>query len=94
VQQVRQNIAVLIKQYGGMVMHHQVRSTVDATKDIQISNDSLNRISAYNTIADMTVKIPSEKLEDFINRLGHMGIYVTEQKMDIEDRSLEYFLPG
>jgi len=83
-------IAVLTDQYNGMVMHHQTQSEMKASENIRLSNDSIMLVSAYNTTADMTVKIPSEKLENFINQVSHLGIYINSSKMDIEDRSLGY----
>ena len=90
VQQVSESIAALTKLYGGMVMHHKIQSTAGQNRDVHISNDSIIRIAAFNTTADMVVKIPSDKLEDFMTRVGHMGIYVNISLMDIEDRSLDY----
>ena len=90
VQQVTENIDALAKQYGGVVMHLQIQSSTDQSRDVHISSDSIKRISAFNTTADMTIKVPSGKLEDFMNRVGHMGMYVNMSKMDIEDKSLDY----
>ena len=83
-------VAALTDQYNGMVMHHQTQSEMKASENIRLSNDSIMLVSAYNTTADMTVKIPSEKLENFINQVSHLGIYINSSKMDIEDRSLGY----
>src|ERR1700761_6953877 len=55
VQQTGESISMLIKQFGGMVMHHQVQSTVGSTQDVHISNDSIMRIAAFNTTGEMTV---------------------------------------
>jgi hypothetical protein len=90
VQQVSENVSALTKLYGGMVMHHKVQSTAGQSRDVHISNDSIMRIAAFNTTADMVVKIPSDKLEDYMTKVGHMGIYVNISLMDIEDRSLDY----
>ena len=90
VQQVTENIGALTKQYGGMVMHHQVQSSTDQSRDVHISSDSIKRISSFNTTADMTVKVPSEELEDFMNHVGDMAIYVNISRMDIEDKSLDF----
>jgi uncharacterized lipoprotein YajG len=83
-------IAALTDQYKGMVMHHQTQSSVKGSENVHLTNDSIMLVSAYNTTADMAVKIPSEQLEKFINQVSHMGIYVNSSKMDIEDRSLDY----
>jgi hypothetical protein len=90
VQQTGENISALTKQYNGMVMHHNMTSSELQSNDVRISNDSVMRVSSFNTTADMTVKIPSEKIEQFLNTVSHMGIYVNERKMDIEDKSLDY----
>src|ERR1700743_745920 len=90
VRQTGEAIAALTNEYNGIVMHHQLQSSVAQTERVHLNNDSLMLVSAFNTIADMTVKTPSEKLEDFINQVDHMGIYITASKMDIEDRTLDY----
>jgi hypothetical protein len=90
VQQTGDSISRITARFNGMVIHHQMGSSIERSEDIRLSNDSIMRVSAFNTTADMTVKIPSEKLEDFMNHVGHMGIYVTARKMDIQDKSLDY----
>lgn len=90
VQQTGENISALATKYNGMVMHHNMISTDEQTHDVRISDDSIMRVSAFNTTADMTVKIPTEKLNEFLTTVGHMGIHVNESKMDIEDKSLDY----
>jgi hypothetical protein len=90
VQQTGENIAALAAKYNGMIMHHNMTSTDEQTHDVRLSDDSVMRISAFNTNADMIIKIPTEKLEDFLTTVSHMGIYVNESKMDIEDKSLDY----
>ncbi len=66
-----------------------MQSSAIQTRDVHISNDSIMRIAAYNTAADMVVKIPSDKLEDFMAKVNHLGIYVNASTMDIEDRTLD-----
>jgi hypothetical protein len=90
VQQTSENVAALTKFYEGMVMHHRIQSSAGQSRDVHISNDSTMRIAAFNTSAEMVVKVPSDKLEDFITKVSHMGIYVNISTMDIEDRTLDY----
>jgi len=90
VQQSSEDIAALTKAYGGMVTHHKTKSSAMQSRDVHISNDSLMRIASYNTSAEMIVKVPSDKLEDFLTKVSHMGIYVNTSIMDIEDRTLDY----
>ena len=71
-------------------MHHNMSSSEQQTSDVHLSDDSVMRLTAFNTNADMTVKIPPEKLENFLNTVSHMGIHVNERKMNIEDKTLDY----
>ncbi|WP_158557099.1 DUF4349 domain-containing protein [Mucilaginibacter conchicola] len=90
VQKTGDSIASLTAKLGGLVMHHQMQSEKENGRDIRISADSVRQISVYNKTADMTVRIPSEKLEDFMNQVSRMSILTVTRKMDIEDKSLDY----
>jgi hypothetical protein len=90
VQQTAEHITALTTGINGMVIHHQMGSTAERSQDIRISNDSVMRVTCFNTTAEMTVKIPSVRLEDFLNQVGHLGIYVNDRRMDITDKSLDY----
>lgn len=90
VQQTAEKITALTVKNNGMVMNHQMESTSRDSKDFKISDDSVNRVSSFTTTADMTVKVPSAHLEDFMTEVAHMGMYVTSSKMDIEDKSLDF----
>jgi len=78
VQQTAEYITALTTSINGMVIHHQMGSTAERSEDIRISNDSVMRVTAFNTTAEMTVKVPSSKLDEFLNQVGHMGIYVND----------------
>ena len=90
VQQTAELISALTTGLNGMVMHHQMTSTAERSLDVRISDDSVMRVTSFNTIAEMIVKIPQAKLEDFMNRVARMGIYVNNRRMDITDKSLDY----
>ncbi len=90
VQKTEEDVAALTTQYKGMVMHHQVQSTTSQTRDVHMSNDSVIRLTSVNTNGEMTVRVPSESLEEFTTKVSHLGIYVNMNRMDIEDKSLDY----
>jgi len=90
VQQTTENIMALTNGLKGMVMTHQMGSTAERSLDVRINDDSVMRVTSFSTTADMTVKIPSAKLEEFMNQVAHMGIYVNSQSMDVNDKSLDY----
>jgi uncharacterized cupredoxin-like copper-binding protein len=90
VQETAEKITTLTIKDHGMVMHHQMRSTIGDNKDFRFSDDSVNRVSSFNISANMTVKIPSEHLDEFMTETAHMGLYVTNRTMNIQDKSLDF----
>ena len=90
VQKTGEDIAAMVAGYKGMVMHHRVQSTAGASRDVHVSNDSIMRISDFNTNGEMLVRLPSANLEEFMTKVSHLGIYVNRSQMDIDDRSLDY----
>jgi hypothetical protein len=85
-----EHIASLIRSYGGMITHHHMESSAAGSRDIRLSNDSVKRVSSFYTTADITVKIPADSLQQFMNRVGKMGVYVNVRNLDIEDKTFDY----
>ncbi len=90
VQHACEEVANLTAGYNGMVMHHAMQSQAIGNYESPLNNDSLLHVSAYSTTADMIVRIPSGRLEDFMNQLNRMAIYTDTRNMDIEDKTLDY----
>ncbi|GAB3919777.1 DUF4349 domain-containing protein [Mucilaginibacter myungsuensis] len=84
------DISALTAGYGGMVTHHQMNSDTEGTKDTRLSNDSVMRVTSLSISADMMVKVPSAKLEEYMDKVSAMGVYVSLRRMDIEDKTLDY----
>ncbi len=90
VQKSSEAISALTRSYKGMLMHHSMQSVMVDERTSPLHNDSLNHVSAFTTTATMTVKVPSENLDQFMNEVGRLGIYVNIRRMDIEDKTLDY----
>jgi len=90
VETTSRQITSLVRDVQGMVMHHRTSSFRINTADIRKNDDSVLRVSTLNTSGEMTVKIPTEKLVDFMDEVAKMGLYVDEQNLDISDKSLDY----
>ena len=88
--QSSEKILALTSKYAGMVIHHRINSTANSSNDIKVSDDSIMRVSAFYTTGEIIVKVPSEKLEIYMDSVSHLGIYVNTSNMDIEDKSLDY----
>lgn len=71
-------------------MNHHLRSEVERLKEVELDDDSVMRVSVFNTHADMTVKVPAEYLTAFVTAVNRLGVYTTVSDMDIEDNTLTY----
>jgi hypothetical protein len=83
-------ISELAKELEGMITHLNIESRQDDSRKLKVSNDSLLQVSIYNTSADITARIPSKNLEDFLFQVSDIGYFTFSQTMDIDDKSLEY----
>jgi len=90
VAQTGQKISSLTSAFGGMVVHQQMGSAAERTGEVKISADSVMRITALTSTAEMTVKIPSVRLLKFMDSVATMGLYVTNRSLDVSDKTLEY----
>ncbi|KAA8479735.1 uncharacterized protein DUF4349 [Arcticibacter tournemirensis] len=75
---------------GGIVTHHNIETFQDKEKNLQISADSVLVISAYSTHADITVKVPTDNLEKFMNEIASVATFTLNSRLDIEDKSIDY----
>lgn len=87
---VSESIVNLTTKYHGMVMHHRMQSDDLRSQDMPLSSDSLVRVSVTRTTAGITVKIPSDSLEQYMTRVEKLGLHVNVRRMDIEDKTLDY----
>lgn len=90
IQQTSERINILTTSFKGMTMHHRMSSEAERTTEIHLKNDSILQVTSFRTTAEMTIKVPSEKLEDFMNQVAKLGIYVNIRTSDLSDRSLDY----
>lgn len=90
VRKVGEEVTGLTQHYRGMVMNHHLRSEVERLKEVELDDDSVMRVSVFNTHADMMVKVPAEYLTAFVTAVNRLGVYTTVSDMDIEDNTLTY----
>lgn len=90
VQQTGEKIEALTTSYKGIVMHHETATEPQNSHDEHLSRDSVLRVTAQSISSQMTVKVPAERLEQFMDAVTKMGLYVTLRKMNIEDKTFNY----
>ncbi|WP_207426755.1 DUF4349 domain-containing protein [Pedobacter sp. SYSU D00535] len=83
-------ISAAARRLGGVVMHQDIRASENAQKRLATSSDSVQLITSYSLAADMTVKIPSENLEDFLFEVGSSSSFIHTSNFHVDDQSLTY----
>lgn len=83
-------ISQLAQKLGGMISHQNIESIQNQSKELPISTDSIMVITAYNTQADITARVPAQNLEAFIYEMTSIGYFTFNSRMDIDDKSLDY----
>lgn len=84
------NIQQSVKKLGGLVMHTDIKTSEMNSKSIPVSDDSLQVVSTYNIEAQMTVRVPSENLDDFVQAAAYDAILISTATVDIDDRTFDY----
>ncbi len=90
VEQSTRDVSALAKKLGGLISNQNMESVEGGRNELKISADSLMVVSTFTPQADITVRIPSENLEDFMYSVTDMGYFIGSRKLHIDDKSLWY----
>jgi len=83
-------VSQLAMQLGGMVFHHNLQFREGGRNELKVAADSLLVISVFHPEADITVRVPAQNLEAFMNRVTGLGYFTSSSNLQIDDRSLAY----
>lgn len=86
------NVSVLVRSMGGMITHQQIDAAETDIKELRLSNDSVLQRTAYTTTADITARVPSHHLEDFLQDVHALGYFTSNSQLSIDDKSLHYMV--
>jgi hypothetical protein len=90
VQQTKERLSSAIKAEGGTVAEFSIQSNVQKTEKVRYSADSLLELTAYRTDGYITAKVPSDKLDEFTNKIAGMAVFIDQQSMKLDDQSIAY----
>lgn len=94
VEETSKKITNLTGNYNGIVLQHDMNSVAERSNDINIGSDSVLRIVSLNTNATLVVKVPVERLDEFLDEVAKMGLYVNSRILNVTDKSLDYKSTG
>lgn len=77
---------------GGTLVESSIQSNIVQKEYSKYSTDSLLEISAYNTVGAVTVKVPSENLDKFVDAVIGYADFVDYQSIKFDDQSINYLI--
>ncbi len=90
VQRTKAELSNTIKKQGGLVMEFSLNSTIQKTEKVKLSADSLKEITSYRKEGYLVARIPSTELDGFTDQIAGMAVFVDNQSLKMEDKSLAY----
>ncbi|WP_240186983.1 DUF4349 domain-containing protein [Pedobacter nanyangensis] len=90
VQRTKAELSNTIKKQGGLVMEFSLNSTIQKTDKVKLSADSLKEITSYRKEGYLVARIPSAELDEFTDQIAGMAVFVDNQSLKMEDKSLAY----
>jgi hypothetical protein len=90
VQDTKEAVSKTIKTDGGMIAEFSMNSVVQETEKVNYSADSLLELTSYRTEGFIIARVPSDKLDDFSNKMAKLAVFIDNQSMKLEDQSIFY----
>ena len=90
VQRTKEDLSSTIKKQGGLVMEFNINSSIQNSEKVKFSSDSLKEITAYRTDGYLVARVPSDQLDDLTNKVAGMAVFVDNQSLKMEDKSMDY----
>ena len=83
-------VSLLAQQMGGMIFNLETDAPEIGRNELKVSPDSFMVYSNISPRADITARIPSDNLEEFIYAVSDIGYYTVKNNLHIDDKSLAY----
>jgi hypothetical protein len=90
VEDATRSVSVLARKSGGMLFSQSLESFENERKELKLSTDSLLVITSATPHSDITARVPSENLEEFLYSVADLGYYTATSRLSIDDKSLAY----
>ncbi|WP_316793287.1 DUF4349 domain-containing protein [Pedobacter frigoris] len=90
VQHTKEQLSSAIRSEGGTVTEFSIRSDIQNTEKVRQSTDSLLELTSYRTEGYITAKVPSDKLDEFTNKIAKLAVFIDQQSLKLDDQSIAY----
>nr|WP_068891852.1 DUF4349 domain-containing protein [Pedobacter panaciterrae] len=90
VQNTKEKLSSAIKTEGGTIAEFTVQSNIQQTEKVKYSTDSLLELTSYRTEGLIIAKVPSDKLDEFTNKVAKLAVFIDHQLLKMDDQSIVY----
>lgn len=90
VQNVKEKLSAAVKEEGGLIAEFNIQSNIMRTEKVKYSTDSLLELTSYRKEGQVVAKVPSEKLDDFTNKVVKLAVFVDQQSLKLDDQGVNY----
>jgi hypothetical protein len=90
VQQTKEDLSTAIKVEKGTLANFTIESLIQRSEKVRYSTDSLLELTSYRTEGTITARIPSDKIDEFTNKVAKMALFIDQQSMTMDDQSITY----
>ena len=90
VQNTKEKLSSAIKTEGGTIAEFTVQSNIQQTEKVKYSTDSLLELTSYRTEGLIIAKVPSDKLDEFTNKVAKLAVFIDHQSLKMDDQSTVY----
>jgi hypothetical protein len=78
------------RNFNGYVVASTLNNQLGAVQDLPYRNDSIKRVQLYSAVANLTLRVPVEKLDSLVWSLGDVAEFVSTRTLKDDDKTLQY----
>ncbi len=82
-----EKIEKITKQFGGFIVHSDLKSNTAAQSRVKMSQDSILQITQYQLSNQITLRIPSKNLDSLLNEMNKEYLFLDFKTNNAEDVS-------
>jgi hypothetical protein len=90
VEDATRSVSAVAQKAGGMIFNQSMESVENERKELKLSDDSLLVITSTTPRSEITARVPSENLEEFLYSVADLGYYTANSRLSIDDKSLDF----
>lgn len=76
--------------FNGYVVESTLSNEFGTSQDLPYKGDSMKHVQLFTAVANLTMKVPVEKLDSLVSTLTNVATFVSARTLKDDDKTLEY----